>query len=396
MTITDIIIYLREQLLILRDQNNRQAVAEVLATAKLLTRLSFESGDRRVIAMLVNITDSARDMYMGKPLNGKLPSLEMIHSVGGALSIPSPIMSPGMWADDGQHDFATSPIGSLAFVPPAKVMLPQIDVAEMVMEDDTESAIEEEPDPVVDADEVLQPIASVVTQADFSATEEISVQPIDAVDIEDTAESYNLILKTDTAVARLAQVTQMDWENVEFLSQGTSQQRQAWELASSRHVFEKLESFQPIVAGEYPLDLVTETSPLVILVNPTNLKSFLVDVKAMFASEKDFSVAWKAVDRVPTICAIFKITHLTVEIWAQPHPVNAQKRYIETQVIARLIAIGGERAKSAIRYALQEKKYTLEKAVADYFNLKSTPPQQQLLELAEHSDQALMDFIAVV
>ena len=145
MTITDIIIYLREQLLILRDQNNRQAVAEVLATAKLLTRLSFESGDRRVIAMLVNITDSARDMYMGKPLNGKLPSLEMIHSVGGALSIPSPIMSPGMWADDGQHDFATSPIGSLAFVPPAKVMLPQIDVAEMVMEDDTESAIEEEP-----------------------------------------------------------------------------------------------------------------------------------------------------------------------------------------------------------------------------------------------------------
>ncbi|MFZ4826375.1 MAG: DUF4269 domain-containing protein [Phototrophicaceae bacterium] len=392
MTITDIIIYLREQLLILRDQNNRQAVAEVLATAKLLTRLAFESGDRKVIAMLVNITDSARDMYMGKPLNGKLPSLEMIRSTGGGLATSTALIPPNMWADEAQQGFDTSTIGSLAFVPPAKVILQQLDVVETTVQDEPDLATDEEPDP---ADVVEEPLG-FVDRADFTATEELPVQPTEPTEIEDTAESYNLILKTDTAVARLAQVTQTDWESVESLSQGTSQQRLAWELATSRYVFDKLESFQPVLVGEYPLDLAVANSPLVILVNPVNLKSFLGDVKAMFSTEKDFSVVWKAVDRVPTICAVFKINQLMIEIWAQPYPVSEQKRYIQTQVIARLIAIGGDRAKSAIRYALQEQAYSLERAVADYFNLKSINPQQQLLELAEHSDQALMDFIAVV
>ncbi|MEM6529585.1 MAG: hypothetical protein AAF653_14905, partial [Chloroflexota bacterium] len=84
MTIADMILYLRQQLLSLRsDNNNRQMVAELLATFKMLTRAAFNSGDDALVALLVDLTDSTRDMYMGKPLNGRFPSEEKIREVAG-------------------------------------------------------------------------------------------------------------------------------------------------------------------------------------------------------------------------------------------------------------------------------------------------------------------------
>jgi hypothetical protein len=74
MSIEEIILYLRNQLLELRGENDRQAVAELLSTFKMLTKISFENGDKHLTAVLVNLTDSARDLNMGKPLNGSVPT----------------------------------------------------------------------------------------------------------------------------------------------------------------------------------------------------------------------------------------------------------------------------------------------------------------------------------
>jgi hypothetical protein len=78
MSIQEIILFLRAQLLQLRDQNDREAAFELLGTLKTLTRLSVKNQDKELTAILVELTDAARCLYQGEPVNGAIPPVKRI------------------------------------------------------------------------------------------------------------------------------------------------------------------------------------------------------------------------------------------------------------------------------------------------------------------------------
>ena len=74
MSTKEIILYLRQQLLEVRGENDQQTLFELLSTFKMLTKISFDNADKPLVALLVRFTDAARELYMGNPLSEPIPT----------------------------------------------------------------------------------------------------------------------------------------------------------------------------------------------------------------------------------------------------------------------------------------------------------------------------------
>lgn len=334
MNIADMIVYLRQQFLTLRGENNRQAVAELLATFKMLTRAAYENQDTELIAILVDLTDCTRDLYMGKPVNGRLPTEERIRV---AVLKQEPAL-----------------VSSLGIV-----------------------------EPPLNPDEDTQPLqlGTLLLEQDNHTNGDHAAQP--ATPQQDTEEDNEVL-------QRLAQVAKRDWHNHTCIRDGSAQQMRAYSTVYDElAVFARLKDHQPMWAGTFPIDLDLPGSDIDIIFHPPGLRSFLNDVRKLYGDQKEFHIVWTALKETPTVIASFRCQGFRVELFAQPTPVEEQHAYIHMVVEARLLAIGGEQARTIIR-DLKAGGLKTEPAFAACFQLKGEDPYQELLELAKLDDKTLM------
>jgi hypothetical protein len=337
MTIADMILYLRQQLLTLRSENNRQAVAELLATFKMLTRAAFESGDKDLVAVLVNLTDSTRDLYMGKPLNGSLPTEAQIRSVASSV--------------EGQVLFNLSDTAELdtVFVP------------------ETESIDSAEDDDKFDT----QPLDPTVIDEVVSETDETP--------------GRQAILRE-----RLAAASAQDWHDHSVIRDGTPRQMRAYTTAyDALGLFHNLAVHNPVWVGSFPIGIDIESSDIEIACHPASLRGFITDVRDRFGSQDDFKLTWKAIKHTPTVIARFWNNGFWVRLVAQSKPVNEQDAYRYMRIMARLLALGGEESRQLIK-ELRAGGVGLAPAFVVYFGLAETDPHQSLLDIGELDDDILL------
>lgn len=336
MTIADMILYLRQQLLALRSENNRQAVAELLATFKMLTKAAYESGDHDLVSLLVSLTDSTRDLYMGKPLNGRLPTEETIRTVAG------------------KHQMAPAPaLPRLAEAQPQKEgELPQEDT-----------------------------------------------QPLDPTLIEETMEDdetrhHEQAQHTRQVVrARLKAVAARNWRDHSPIRDGSPRQMRAYTAVYDDLIlFRRLRMHDPVWVGTYPIDLDIVGSDIDIICNPSSLRAFLSDVRSAYSDCDDFRLTWKAVEQVPTVIVRFKHKEFLIELFAQPKPVYEQTAFVHMVIEARMLAVGGDEARRVIR-ELKASGMKTEPAFAAYFRLEGDDPYQKLLSMAQMTDEALIEHL---
>lgn len=155
----------------------------------------------------------------------------------------------------------------------------------------------------------------------------------------------------------------------------------------SLHVFDILRDYHPVLAGTFPLGIDIPGSDVDIICAVHNIDEFENVVRAAFGQYAGFRVSRESVRGVPAIVVNFDYADFPIEIFGQPKPVTEQYAYRHLLVEERLLAIGGQAARDAIRTLKLEGMKT-EPAFARYFNL-SGDPYDVLWELSFLSDEEL-------
>lgn len=161
-------------------------------------------------------------------------------------------------------------------------------------------------------------------------------------------------------------------KTLDELAYGTVTQRAALVALRGARVFETLRAFTPVLAGTVPLDLDSAGSDFDVICEATDLKAFGQLVQS----------TW------PRCTGEFK-----VEIFAQATPVEEQYAVLHLRVERKLLELGGEPARRAIR-DLKAAGLKTEPAFAKYFDIAGDP-YDSLARLAKLSIDDLRRAVAI-
>lgn len=164
------------------------------------------------------------------------------------------------------------------------------------------------------------------------------------------------------------------------LSQGTARQQEAYRVLQNLDIFNVLESYTPVLTGTIPLGIDVPGSDLDIICEAHELSDFQHAVMNAFGGAEAFTIKQKQIGDLPSVVANFYCGYFAVEIFGQARAVTRQNAYRHLLVESRLLEIGGEAARQAIR-DLKQSGMKTEPAFAHYFKLKGDP-YQVLLELS--------------
>lgn len=152
-------------------------------------------------------------------------------------------------------------------------------------------------------------------------------------------------------------------------------------------LFRTLADYTPALAGTIPLDVDIADSDLDVICEARDLDAFEGRLRDAFGGQAGFWLRRIRRNDLPAVVAGFRYEGFAIEVFGQPRPVQEQDAYRHMRVEARLLDIGGEAARRAIRY-LKQAGLKTEPAFARYFRLGGDP-FQRLLELDTLDEAAL-------
>ncbi len=178
-----------------------------------------------------------------------------------------------------------------------------------------------------------------------------------------------------------------DWRDLGYLRSGTERQQAAYRALQELGLFRDLAAYDPVLIGTIPLDVDLPHSDLDIACHAPDLTAFLDKVMALYGQRPDFRLARKRIRGVASAVIHFSHAGFPVEIFAQPQPVERQYGYRHMLVEARLLDLGGEEARQAVR-ALKAAGLKTEPAFARHFRLRGDP-YERLWQLSFADDATL-------
>lgn len=118
-------------------------------------------------------------------------------------------------------------------------------------------------------------------------------------------------------------------------------------------IIETLAAYDPHIAGTPPLGIHTETSDIDILCHAPDQATFVADIWRAYAQMPGFRLwQWRAKDR--PVIATFHAFDWDFELFASPMPVAQQSGWRHFTVERRLLSLGGDGFKRAIRLLRQQ------------------------------------------
>jgi hypothetical protein len=165
------------------------------------------------------------------------------------------------------------------------------------------------------------------------------------------------------------------WRDPAYLASGSPAQRAAARALAESGVLERLSTFDPVLAGTYPLDLSVAGSDLDILCHAPDLTSFERAVRRAFADRPGFTCERQPAGATLATLARFRSRELPVEVFGQALPVDLQRGYRHLLVEARLLDLGGPRLRRGIR-DLREDGMKTEPAFARALGLRGDPHER--------------------
>lgn len=161
---------------------------------------------------------------------------------------------------------------------------------------------------------------------------------------------------------------QRNWRDISYLATGTPRQQAAYTALTRLGLCTDLQAYDPVLIGTIPLAIDIAGSDLDIACEAHDLAAFARQLIARYRDAQSFRLAHKSIRDLPTVVATFRYADFDVQLFAQPQPVVAQYGYRHLLVEARLLALGGERARQTIR-RLKGSGMKTEPAFARYFGL---------------------------
>jgi ADP-ribose pyrophosphatase YjhB (NUDIX family) len=162
------------------------------------------------------------------------------------------------------------------------------------------------------------------------------------------------------------------WQDLSYLAAGTPRQRAALSTLQRLKIVETLAAYMPTLIGTIPLNVETAQSDLDIACFAPDLDEFIATVSDLYGDLSQFRLNRKLIRGVPSVIANFDGGDFDLQLFAQPQPVLAQYGYRHLIVEARLLSLGSDADRQAIR-RLKESGIKTEPAFAQHFGIEGDP-----------------------
>lgn len=185
-----------------------------------------------------------------------------------------------------------------------------------------------------------------------------------------------------------------NWKDIGYLQAGSAPQRLAHRLLQQHEVLSRLQDYDPILVGTFPLDITVPGSDLDVICAVSDFEVFAEAVAAGFSHCPGYAVRYLVLAGVPSIVMAFWLEEIEVEIFGQNLPPEQQNGYRHLAVEARLLAAGGPAFRQQV-VDLKTSGIKTEPAFAQLLGLNGDP-YQALLLLESLDQSALQKLVGLV
>lgn len=168
----------------------------------------------------------------------------------------------------------------------------------------------------------------------------------------------------------------MNFDDIDYLKNGTHRQKQAYAVLTRYTVLEKLAVYDALLVGTIPLTIDIDTSDLDIICFYTKKQDLLAVVNDNFGSCMDFSIKEHHGEGNPII-AKFILDDFTIEIFAQTIPTKEQLAYRHMVIEHAILVSKGEPFRQQI-IELKKQGIKTEPAFGMLLGLTNNPYEELL------------------
>lgn len=185
-----------------------------------------------------------------------------------------------------------------------------------------------------------------------------------------------------------------DFKDISYLKHGNTRQQTVYAVLTEMSIMDKLREFDPILVGTIPIGIDLPDSDLDIICCVSDFKVFREVITERLGDIHSFHFSYSSGrEKTADYLAVqFTYKDWLFELFAQPIPTVMQNGYRHMVVEHRILNILGEEARQYI-IALKQSGMKTEPAFAKLLGMGGDP-FQQLLSIAEWSDDRLRTFLA--
>ncbi|WP_199118417.1 DUF4269 domain-containing protein [Pedobacter sp. ASV28] len=164
----------------------------------------------------------------------------------------------------------------------------------------------------------------------------------------------------------------INFENIEYLKTGTQSQQQAYQTLNDHQVIDKLQPFDPILTGTFPININIENSDLDIVCYWENKQQFMDTLNSSFSKAQCFQIRETLIKGQETVVCNFRINHFEIEVFGQNIPSESQNAYRHMLIEHQILQSEGEDFRLKI-IELKKNGYKTEPAFAKLLGLDGNP-----------------------
>lgn len=169
----------------------------------------------------------------------------------------------------------------------------------------------------------------------------------------------------------------MDFENLDYLKNGNTLQKQVFEVLGKYQIMDLLQEFDPILVGTFPININIENSDLDIICYWKNKSEFISYLKNQFQKHKKFSIEDQIHSDRETIVSNFIIDGFEVEIFTQNIPTKSQYAYRHLLIEHEILNAKGENFRQQI-IKLKKEGFKTEPAFCKLLGIDGNPYENLL------------------
>lgn len=131
----------------------------------------------------------------------------------------------------------------------------------------------------------------------------------------------------------------INFKSLEYLQEGNTRQKLAYQEIQALNIFEDLKLYSPVLTGTIPIGIDLPESDLDIICEFKNPEDFITRLRDLYQDQPKFQISTADYYGVHSIIANFQAPHFEIEIFGQSLPVDQQNAYqhmcIEHAVLAQ-------------------------------------------------------------